>query len=168
MSESLYKIAENHRQALADLSDMLEAGDIDQQTLENTMSGIGGEFKQKAISVAAFIKNQESQAAEIKAAMVGMKKRMESKANKAAAMRDYLLLNMQNLSIGAIESTQFDLKIKKTPSKVIVDDEENIPGDFIIEKVIRVADKRLLSQAIKDGQKITGVRLESGYRLDIK
>lgn len=169
MSESLYHINQRYNDSLNQLFEMLEAGEIDDQAFADTMEGLEGELTEKAINVAAYIRNLESDAQQIKEAAAAMSARFKVKQNKADKLRDYLLGIMASQGIKEIPSTEFDLKLKKTPPSVVVACEvDALPDEFKRVTVNTAPDKTALKKAIQGGAEVKGVSLVSGQKLDIK
>lgn len=169
MSESLYHINQRYNDAMNQLFDMLESGEIDDQAFADTMEGIEGELTEKAVNVAAYIRNLDAHAAQIKEAEQAMRQRRQAAENKAQRLRDYLMAVMSSQGIKEIPSTEFDIKVRKTPPSVVVACEvDALPDDFKRVTVSTAPDKTALKKAIQAGSEIAGVSLQSGQKLDIK
>lgn len=167
--QSLYHLSIDYQLTLDNLTDMLEAGDIDQQAFNDTLEGAEGELKDKAIAVAAYIKNLQAHAASIKEAEKDMTARRKAAETKVKNLTDYLMANIKALDTKEIKSPQFDIKIKKKPLSVIVNCEtSSLPMQYINRKVTETPNKTELKGAILAGLEIDGVELVAGERLEIK
>ena len=165
MNLSLFDIAAEYRASCEKLCDL----DLDEQTLRDTLEGMGGELEVKARNVAMFARDLEATAASIKDAEAQMSKRRKAIENKAAGIRKYLFDSMQFAGVQRIESPQFVLTIKNNPPAVDVFDHLQVPAEFMKqpEPPPPAVDKAKVKDAIKKGQEVPGCRLVHGQRLDI-
>lgn len=167
MGTSLFQLAAQYRelQTLAD-SEL----DIDEQTLADTLEGLGGELEVKAQNVGYFLANQEAFADAIDEAAARMAERAKRLRNRNAWLKQYLLTNMLATNKLRIESPELVLAVKKTPASVIVFDEGAVPDTYKVQPPAPPPrlDKRAMADAMKAGTEIPGARMEGGYRLEIK
>ncbi|SDV49243.1 siphovirus Gp157 family protein [Chitinasiproducens palmae] len=169
MKTSLYVIASEYRQAADTLAEL----DLDEQTVADTLESISGDITEKATNVAAFIRNLESTAEAVKNAAKGMTDRAKAIEARADRIKHYLLANMQHAGIKKIDSPLFAITVKDNPVSVVIDDERQIPAEYMTDPVPpppppAKPDKKLIAQAIKDGFEVPGARLERKQRVEIK
>lgn len=166
MSITLYEISEEYRRAAETLSDL----DLPEEVIADTLESLAFPLEQKAINVAAFIRNIEATANSIKQAEEGLAKRRKAMERRADSLKAYLQFNMQQTGINKIESPLFSLSIRDNPPAVIIDDANLIPADYMREPVIPppAPDKNLIKKALTDGFVVPGAHLERGRRLEIK
>lgn len=165
---TLFEVTAEYNHALNDLYDLEQSGAIDSQTFLDTMQSLEGGLVDKAKRVGAYIRNTKAMAQQIKDAESDMAKRRKSLESHAKGLEDYLLNNMIESGITEINSPWFDLKIKKTPAAVKIADNIKLPEEFLTIKTIEAPDKTALKAALNSGQKINGVSLVAGQRLEIK
>lgn len=163
-SLTLYKLTDQYRDALTNLLD----ADLPQEVIDDTLEGLVGSVEEKAKNVAAFARNLEATAAQIRDAEKQMAERRQFIERRAARMRDYLLTNMQKSGISKIESPWFAISIRNNPEAVTIDDEAALPAEFVRVKEVRSADRNAIKDALKAGQDVPGCRLTRSQRLDIK
>lgn len=166
-SVALYELAGEYRQAFNALSDT----DMDEQTVADTLDGLRFPVEEKCKSVAAFVRNLEATAEQIKLAEKQMADRRKAFENRAERIREYLKANMEVAGITQIECSHFKLSIKKNPPSVVIDAESQIPADYMTVPVAPppAPDKKLIAAALKDGFEVPGCHLEiNKTRLDIK
>jgi hypothetical protein len=163
---ALYQMVDEYREALTGLADM----DLDDQTLADTLEGLQGELVVKGQNVAAFTLNLEAEAAAMKEAEQRIAKRRRALENKAKGMRDYLRINMERAGITEISANDMSFKVKlmKGRPACVIDDEGSLPPDYIEEVTTTKVDKRLITQAIKDGYEVPGAHLETKPALKIE
>jgi hypothetical protein len=152
------------------LSQKLLESDLDEQTIADTLEGAAGELEEKATNVAMFVRNLEASAEQIKLARQQMDARCKALESKADSIKRYLKENMIRSGITKIESPYFALTIKKNPPSVVIDDQTQLPSDYIVTPPAPppAPDKKLIAQAIKDGYTVPGAHLEQTERLEIK
>lgn len=163
---TLYEIATQYR---ADLDKLAEL-DLDDQTLTDTLDGMGGELEVKAQSVACFIRNLEATAAQIKEAEAQMAARRKALENRAGRIKDYLLASMIVAGVQKVECPLFRLSVRDNPAAVEVYEPELIPAEFMRqpEPPPPAPDKAAIKEAMKAGREVPGCRLTQGKRLEIR
>ena len=163
---SLYLIADDYLQQVAALADL----DLPPEVVADTLESLSGDIEAKSTNVAAFIRNLESTAEQIKAAESEMAKRRKAIEARADHIREYLKSNMIRTGITKIECPYFKLAIRDNPESVVIDDAGKIPGELYTYPVAPepFPDKKAIKEAIKAGQQIEGAHLERGQRLEIK
>lgn len=164
---SLYKLSEQYREALTTLQDM----ELDEETVKDTLEGLQGNIEVKATNVALFVKNIEALAESIKEAESQMAARRKSIENRAARIREYLLVGMQLSGITKIECPYFKIALRDNPESVIVEDEKLIPSEYFKPAPPPPPpspDKTAIKKALKEGKPCPGARLEKKQRVEIK
>lgn len=148
----------------------LDAEEIDEQTLADTLEGLSGEITEKATNVAYFTRNLETFADTIDEAAAAMKERAEKFRRKAAGIRGYLLNQMQGAGITKIQAPEFTISVRKNPAAVMIAADAKIPDEFMVtpEPPPPRPDKKKLKDALEGGASIDGCHLEHGVRLDIR
>ncbi|MCW1959830.1 MAG: siphovirus Gp157 family protein [Mycobacterium sp.] len=162
----LYVLANEYRAAASRLLEL----DLDEQTVADTLEGLSGELETKAVSVAMVARNLEAAAAAIKAAEQEMAARRKAVEARADGLRRYLKSCMEGVGITRIECPHFVLSIKSNPKSVVIDDEAQLPVEFMRQPAPPPAepDKKAIKVAIEAGREVAGARLSAGTRLDIR
>jgi len=163
---ALYELAAEYRADAEKLADM----DLDEQTLADTLEGLGGELEVKAQNVIMFTRNLEATAAAIKEAEAQMAARRKALENRAAGLRRYVLENMQFAGIQKIECPFFKLSIRDNPAAVEIYEPGLIPAQYMKqpEPPPPAPDKTAIKAAITAGTEVPGAKLTKGTRLEIK
>jgi hypothetical protein len=165
----LYELVAQHR-ALESLD---TSDDLPAEVIRDTLEGLEGELREKAVSVAHFCRNLESTADAIDEAAEAMRLRGTRLRKRAQSLQDYLLFNMQAAGITRIDSPYFTLAVKKNPPTVVIDSENMIPAHFMrtpepAPPPKPTPDKKAIADAIKAGQEVPGAHAETRERLEIK
>jgi hypothetical protein len=166
MSTALYVLSAEYRDAAAKLADM----DLDEQTVADTLDGLAGELEAKAQNVALFTRNLEALADQIKAAEAQMAARRKSIEGRAAALRRYLLSNMQTAGIRTLDCPYFRLAVRVNPTSVDVFDVGQVPSTYMRQAAPPppAPDKAAIKADLAAGRDVPGCRLVQGERLDIR
>lgn len=166
MNLSLYVLADEYKQAAAQLADL----DMPDEVVADTLESLQFPIEQKATNVAMFVRNLEATAEAIKAAEVEIAKRRKALESRAANVREYLKVNMLRTGITKIECPLFKISVRDNPASVRVIDESVIPSQFMRQPdpPPPSPDKKAIGEALKSGDDVPGCVLERGNRLEIK
>lgn len=144
-------------------NNMDDDGELSQEAIDH-LDESQQNFEQKAVNIALYIKNLETEE-------LAMKKRLDKITKQADFLSDYLKINMIKLSINEIKSdSYFKIKLKTCPLSLDVLDEKIIPAEYWREKVItsRSIDKNMLKDVLKEGVEVPGASLQRNIKLNIK
>jgi predicted DNA-binding protein YlxM (UPF0122 family) len=151
----LYEIASQYET----LIDFDMETDEDVQAFMALMGEIQDDFNVKAESICKLVKTFQAEAEAFKAEKLRLEKRQKALENKADALKNYLAFNAKEILTAGEKRTVglFKIGFRKNPPKLVIDPDAIIPQDFYDWTPNTTA----LKQAIKDGEEIPGVRLES-------
>jgi len=159
----LYDIADNYLQALDGLA---ELEDMPAEVINDTMEGLQGEFEEKALNIARYIRNLEAEANAIDEAKKRMDSRAKAAGNKAKRLKTYLKTEVERTGI-KIKAPDLALRIQNNPPTVMLDDVEQIPEDFKAKETsVRIL-KAEIGKVLKAGEVVDGAHLERTTRLVI-
>lgn len=148
----LYEISEQYHEALTALTE----DEFDQQTIDDTLEAIQGEFEEKGKNVAAFSQNIHSDIEVIDKRIKELQARKKVLLNRQTSLKNYLHKNMEATGITKIESPYMTVSIRKCPPSVVIDDEDLIPDEFI--EIKRTVNKTKIKQA----EGCPGAHIETG------
>jgi hypothetical protein len=165
----LYELVAQHRS----LEALATSEDLPPEVIKDTLDGLEGELREKAVSVAHFIRNLEVVADSIDAAIEQMMVRKLRLEKRAASLQQYLLFNMIAAGISKVESPYFTLQVKKNPPTVVIDSENLIPAKYMRTPEPPpppkpAPDKKAIADAIKAGEEVPGAHTETHERLEIR
>jgi Siphovirus Gp157. len=170
MNQPLYKIKQNYLQAIDEM--VFNENDIDYQSMSDTLTAIQDEFKEKAINIASYIKNLDSSINEMKKYENNMKTRRSKLDNAKSNLIVYLRDNMIETSLTKIESTEFNISLRKSPPTLFVENEDLIPQEYF--DVIKMLNHKKLKKDIQENpiyfldNPIEGVQIVSRRHIVIK
>ena len=151
------------------LQELVDSGDLDPQTLADTLEGLEGTLEEKRLAVGAYIGNLLAEAAMVKEAERRMAERRKTAETRAQWLKDYLLQSMEKHGITEITCPEWRLRIRENPPAVEIDDGANTPIEYCetIPEQYR-PDKRAIKNAILAGVQIDGHRVVRRKRLEFK
>lgn len=167
---NLYEISSQHQELLDFINDedLSELSIDDQHALIATKLNLNDDFKQRALSIAAFVCNLDLEATALKVMEQRLQVRRKANETKVEGLKNYLLTTMSAMNIKDISNHQLRLVVRSNPCKVVFDDEDSIPEQFKeIVSTIKIS-KSAISEQLKAGNEVTGAHLEKSIRLDIK
>lgn len=166
----LYEIADTYRAFMA----AVDAGEIPEDAVADTLDGIEGEFDQKVDNIACLIKELRLEAQAIKEEADNLYVRQKQKQARADWLARYLQANMQATGNGKIETARNRITIKKNPVSCKILDEDTVLGFLQLHgmadcyKQETTIKKRELLMRLKDGDEIPGAELDVSERIEIK
>jgi hypothetical protein len=158
---------------LASLLDAIEAGDIPEEAIADTLEGMQGEINEKIDRVCDAIKSLDTLAADISAEEKRLEARRKRKEAAADRMRAYLHAELDKLGIAKHESARHVVSFRRS-SKVIVSDADKLRAwcadnnrlDLIRVKTAYEPDKVALAKALEKGE-IPYCEIQENKRIQI-
>lgn len=139
-----------------------------EQAIADTLEGLQGEFEAKAINVAGYIRNIESEASAIEEARKAMERRQRALKRHADRLREYVKTHMERTGIGRLKNCYLALRVQANPPSVVVDDEKSIPTEYKRTETLITVLRAEIGRALKAGQEVPGSRLQRSTRLVIQ
>lgn len=166
----LYEISENYRAFMA----AVDAGEIPEDAIGDTLDGIEGAFDDKADSIACLIKELRLEAAGIKTEADNLTARARRAQAKADRLQGYLLYHMQAMGKTKISTARNVLSLRKGTPACKIEDEalalswlEMHHMEDCIKREVSIRKRELLAR-MKDGDEIPGAHMEQDVILQVK
>lgn len=164
---TLYEIKEIYLYFLK----QVEAGEVPEDAINDTLESIEGDFEDKADNIACFIKSLNYEAKAIKEEIDALFERMKAKQANADKLTDYLFMCMKSLNKTKLETARNLLQVKINPPAVEVTEEfiewaKNYRDDLLTYKE-PAPDKKKIKEALK-AEEIPFCQLTQKERLEIK
>lgn len=124
----------------------------------------------KVQSYGFVIRNMEALESAINAEAERLALRARILARRRDALKQRLLDAMVYAGVKKVEHPQFTISVANNPVAVEIFDERQIPADYMTDPKPPEPkpDKRLIKQAIQDGNEVPGAKLVQGVSLRIK
>lgn len=149
-----------------ELLDMLEDGSDDEQVILDTLEGIDYEVEVKAENYAKIIKELEVKSKCIKEEIQRLTARAAALENKAKMLKTNLEQCMIATGKTKFKTDLFSFGIQKNPEKLVIDNEADVPDEFLIKQ-----EPKINSKAIKERLKFSDLpyaHLEQSESLRIR
>jgi hypothetical protein len=170
---TLYEITSDYLQVFEAINTYFEENpELDANTkqtiIDENLNSLKEGFEGKALALAGYIQNLKLEQSNVKELQDRFAKRVKSLDRTISHLNEYLLMQMQQVSIPKLNNSWVTIQIKTNPCRVIVEDETLLSDEFkITEQVIKI-NKSLISEQLKAGQFVPYAHLEQSQRLEIK
>lgn len=159
---TLYEMSEAARQ----LYDLLEAGEIDEQTVTDTMESIGA--SEKLESYIHVQRQIESEIAAFDAEIDRMTERKNSLKKQVERLKSATVDFMRATNQKKATAGTFTLTVRENKSCEIIDAAQ-IPAEYLRQiPATTEPDKKAMLAALKDGAEIAGAQLKTSYSVTAK
>ncbi len=159
----LYELTDQYNQ----LQSMIEDGEVDEQTLQDTLSGIEGEIEDKADNMARMVKNLEANEEALKNEQGRLAHKRLALDNKIANIKNYLQMQMAAMGKEKIKGTIFTVSIQNNPSCLDIEKDDAIPMKYWQEHEPTI-DKIALLADMKNGLEVEGVTIKQTKGIRIR
>lgn len=148
MKRALYDVTDD----IAELLDLADDPEIDEQTILDTLEGLAYEFDEKAANIARMIDELEALAEIRSDKAAALRKQAQTDSNRAEKLRGYLLSQMQKVNRPKfeVESRGDAFKFSTRRSDRVVAD---VPVDQMPEQFQRIKEPELNKDALKKALK---------------
>lgn len=149
---------------IAQLSEMLSEGEIDEEIYQDTLENLGGAVAVEEVIKAIKNKQGEAELFEAEADKFTEKKK---KAEKAVdSLKKMLLTYLNNTGKKKEQTTLFTVS-KGCSKSANITDESLIPAEYLIEQPAKI-DKKSILAALKAGESIQGAEIKESEFITIK
>ena len=165
---SLYLITRDCQELYDKLIDSLdsETGEIDGE-IANALAVKQEEFENKALNVAGVVRMFENKSEEIDREIERLTAIKDKVDNTVGRLKTSLSTACQTLGFEKIEGIHAKISFRKS-EKTVIDNLEEIPQEYKVEKVTYTADKTKIKEALKSGLNVSGAHLEENKSIQIK
>lgn len=166
MNTTLYELSAEYAAFLA----AVEAGEVPEEAIADTLDGLSGEFAQKVDNIACIIKELNARAAAIKEEAARLCERQTAAIRRAESLKRYLADAMQRTGMKKLETPRNALSFRRSTS-VYIPDEEGFKQRHIelCRQEIRVSiPKKEIGDRLRAGEQIEGAELRESQNLQIK
>lgn len=149
---------------IAQLSEMLESGEIDETAYNDTVEALGAEIALDDVVKAIRNKQADVEAYKSEADRLTDKKRRAEAA--VDGLKALLLRYMQITEQKSVKTSLFTAS-KGVSKSADITDETALPAEYLIPQPPKV-DKKAILAALKEGKQITGAELKESEHVTIK
>lgn len=166
MSTTLYTLSAEYAAFLA----AVEAGEIPEEAIADTLEGIAGEFSHKADNIACIIKELNAQAVAIKEEADRLSERKAAAVRRAESLKRYLADAMQRTGMNKLETPRNALSFRRSTSVYIPDEEgfKQRNAELCRQEIRLSIPKKEIGERLRAGEQIEGAELRESHNLQIK
>lgn len=137
--------------ALLELLEMAEEKDLDQQTINDTMEAVELEFEEKADGYAKIIKTLDGDVDSLDKEIKRLTERKNTVKNNIISIKKNLENAMIVTGKRKFKTLLFNFGIQKNPAALIIDDESQIPQEYLVPQEPKV-DKAAIKDYLKENE----------------
>ena len=130
--------------------------------VRDTMEAIEGEFQEKGKAIAMIALNIDGDLEAIQSQIDRLTERKRVITNRKNSLKEYLRENMDASGITKITHPLFTITCGKGRPSVVIDNETDIPDEYMSVKTTMSPDKTAIAAAIKAGLEVPGAHSEIG------
>jgi hypothetical protein len=161
---NIYQI---EREYLELANQLIESGGECSPELELQLTINQDQLEQKARGYGFVVKQMESDVSIIDAEIERLKGLKKSREKTIERLETTVSNAMQLYQINKLETPTLKISFRKSES-VEIDNEAEIPAQFLKEKTTYIIDKTAIKEAIKKGEVVIGARLQVNQNIQIK
>ena len=143
-----------------------EGTELDEEVYNEVLDLLKRELANKSSNILKYLNNLQADLEQIKLEKQRLDKIKKSKESKYNKLSDYIISVMTNLDKAKIETEIGNYALRKS-TKVEILDEKLIPEEYFNISIDKTVDKIALKEVLKS-QEVPGVRLATGYNLNIQ
>lgn len=144
-----------------ELQKLSDTDDVDMaQAIADTMEGIGGEIEAKAEAIVTVALNMGADVDAIDTEIARLQARKKAITNRQNSLKEYLRENMEATGITKISCPLFTITCAQGREVAHIDDEKQIPDEYMRVKTDIAPDKNAIAAALKEGKEVPGAHLE--------
>ena len=136
---TLYELTGQYRELL----EMAESDELDRQLLTDTLEGLEGEIEIKADGYAKVIRELEGRVELIKSERERLAKMQTTIENNIKSIKETLQNAMYITGKTKFKTSLFSFSIQKNPPKLVIDNPDAIPTEFLIPQDPEVDTKKI-------------------------
>lgn len=159
--DSLYGITQRYNSVMS----LLDDDSIPQEEVNNALVLIDDELQNKGENILSFLQKLDDIEEQAKRRKKEIDSYLKSIASKKKRLEKACLYALDTMQVKSILTSKGEIKTKKNPPAVIIDDITQIPTKYHREKIQVDIDKTAIKAAIKAGEEVPGAHLEQGTSL---
>lgn len=159
--DSLYGITQRYNSVMA----LLDDDSIPQEDVNNALVLIDDELQNKGENILSFLQKLDDIEEQAKRRKKEIDSYLKSIASKKKRLEKACLYALDTMQVKSILTSKGEIKAKKNPPSVVIDDIAKIPTQYHKEKIEVTIDKTAIKAAIKAGEEVPGAHLEQGTSL---
>lgn len=158
---SLYHLTQAYRE-------VRDNDDLDPQVAADTLDSIKEPLKDKLDSVAWIIDQLQSDSKKLKDKAKSFNEIAKQKQHRADWLKQYMTDSLDAADIKKMQTENHVISVRNFKASTIIDDESELPVDYVIEKTEYRPDKAKIYQDLKAGKEVLGAHLQPNRKAVIR
>lgn len=138
---------------------------IPQDEVNNALLSLEDELQEKGENCIKYLDSVQDKIDAAKANKKKLDAYIKTLENRKKRVEKACIYALDTLQVKSIMTGWGEMKIKKNPPSVVIDDLTAIPSEYVTTKIDLVPDKTAIKKAIKAGEEVPGAHLEQGISL---
>ena len=159
--ETMNEIAERYNAVMA----LADDDSIPQDEINNALLALEDELQEKGENCIKYLDSVQDKIDAAKANKKKLDAYIKTLENRKKRVEKACIYALDTLQVKSIMTGWGEMKIKKNPPSVIIDDLTQIPTQYQRQKIQVDIDKVAIKAAIKAGEEVPGVHIEQGMSL---
>ena len=159
--ESIYQISERYNNVLA----LLDDDDVSQDDIADALTEVMDDVVSKGENGIMYFRKLQGTIDAAKAEKKKIDAYIKALESRKKRLEGAYMQAMEMMKMKSIMTARGEMKIKKNPPAVIIDDVAKIPTQYMRQKVEITPDKAAIKAALKSGETIEGAHIEQGVSL---
>ena len=153
---TLYDISQRYMA----VESLLDDESVPQEDINAALSEIKDELQVKGENIIAYLQKMQDIEEQAKRRKKEIDNYLKAITNRRKRLEKAVIYSMDSMQVKSILTGWGELKIKKNPPAVIIDDVTQIPTQYQRQKIQVDIDKVAIKAAIKAGEEVPGAHLE--------
>ena len=159
--DSIIKISQRYNAVMA----LADDDSIPQDDVNNALLTLEDELQEKGENCIKYLDSVQDKIDAAKANKKKLDAYIKTLENRKKRVEKACIYALDTLQVKSIMTGWGEMKIKKNPPSVIIDDLTQIPTQYQRQKIQVDIDKVAIKAAIKAGEEVPGAHLEQGTSL---
>jgi len=159
--ESMIKISQRYNAVMA----LADDDSVPQEDINNALLTLEDELQEKGENCIKYLDSVQDKIDAAKANKKKLDAYIKTLENRKKRVEKACIYALDTLQVKSIMTGWGEMKIKKNPPSVIIDDLTQIPTQYQRQKIQVDIDKVAIKAAIKAGEEVPGAHLEQGTSL---
>ena len=159
--DSLYSISKRYNAVMA----LLDDDSIPPKDIGSALILIDDELQKKGENILSYLQKLDDIEEQAKRRKKEIDAYIKGIANRKKRLEKACIFALDNMQVKSIMTSKGEIKTKKNPPAVIIDDVAKIPTQYQRQKIQVDIDKVAIKAAIKAGEEVLGAHLEQATSL---
>jgi len=161
----MYELVGNYNQVW----DMINSGEVDLQTIQDTLESIEAAIEVKAENSVYLVKNLEAYSVGIETEIKRLQAKFDAINNNVSSIKESLFKQLEIANMTEVKTAIATIKQQKNPTSVVIEDESKIPAAYqtVVPESYKIR-KADIAKVLKAGFEVPGATLQQSTRWVIK